>query len=104
MRIDIFGDITVKQLLSVPEKRAHSLSLELEERMYELLAMGDKIESKYISFGDHFLSLRGANRLHSDLDFKVWKLGAWSTTRIDAMEKMSPEQTRHWLNRLYITT
>lgn len=55
------------------------------------------IEAKYLKTQDAMLSTRFGHKLYCDLEFRVWKLGAWSTTRIDALEKMNKNQRSYWL-------
>ena len=63
----------------------------------DTMEFAESLDCRYLRFGDKMLSLRGTHRLYEEITFKVWKLGAWSTTRIDAMEKMTPERAKHWL-------
>ena len=55
------------------------------------------IEYKYIRIEDAMLTGRAFRKAYEHITFKVWKLGAWSTVRIDALERMNPEQLTHWL-------
>ena len=92
----IYGDPKAGQLLGISIIQADKcLCIELEDRYFDALAFGNKIEDKYC--GMALIVPRLSRRLFEDMTFNVWKLGAWSTVRLDALERMNEEQTTHWL-------
>ena len=73
------------------------MSNEVFDVWADMVAVANEIERKYIDGCARLATERTSRRLYEDLTFKCWKLGAWSTVRIDAMERMNTEQQTYWL-------
>lgn len=63
----------------------------------DVLLFAENIECRYERAIDLLAVPFCSRRLYEELTFKVWKLGAWSTTRINALEKMNEEQYKYWM-------